>query len=296
VHGLFLLALAAAGLDAPTGRATVVTRPREAMIAIAPGSYTMGASQAAAGAAVEQCKKQIGSAAARLCENPNAFPFVNEQPERKVFISGFQIDRVEVTVAAYRACVHAGACAPEPLAHPDQRFQRADLPVTWVTWGEAARYCEFRGGRLPTEAEWERAARGLVGRVYPWGNESRDDTSNHGRFQVGHELGPMPMPLLRPDPADGHALLAPVGSYTRGASPEGVLDLAGNVSEWTADVFSVPGPQLHMQVNPRGPLVGGERTVRGGSWRQPLVYQRATWRVGLPEATRSAEVGFRCAR
>src|SRR5262249_49059953 len=98
------------------------------------------------------------------------------------------------------------------------------------------------------------------------------------------------------DPSDGYALLAPVGSFPDGASAEGVLDLAGNVAEWMADNFDETPPQGRQTINPRGPVVGSLRSVRGGSWRQPLLYQRATSRDAAPPDARSPEIGFRCAR
>jgi formylglycine-generating enzyme len=290
-----LLLLAA--LIAPTGRATEINRPREAMIAVPAGTFTMGASERAVRDAQAACREQLGPHAARRCEESgDTFLFAIERPEKKVYVSAFWLDRVEVTVAAYRACVQAGVCAPEPLLVPDARFGKPDLPVTMVTWNEATQYCAWRGARLPSEAEWERAARSVDNRTYPWGNVIEPGWLNHGKFHVLNELGPLPTPILRPDESDGFAMLAPAGSFPRGASADGVLDLAGNVSEWTRDVFGHEPPQVASQVNPRGPAVGSYRALRGGSFRQPMVLQRVTARNGLSPDARSSEVGFRCAR
>jgi formylglycine-generating enzyme required for sulfatase activity len=293
---LLVLPLLGARIEAPTGRSTEVQRPREAMIAIAAGTFMMGANERAIRDAQVQCREQIGSAAARKCDSNEAFLFSFEGPAKKVFVSAFRIDRVEVTVAAYRACVQAGACVPEPLLQPDPRFGKPDLPLTSVTWHEANQYCAWRGGRLPSEAEWERSARSVDSRTFPWGNVAEGGWLNHGKFHVLNELGPMPTPLLRPDDSDGYTLLAPAGAFTRGASADGVLDLAGNVSEWTSDGFGAEPPQVASQVNPRGPAVGQFRALRGGSFRQPMVLQRNTARNGLPPDARSSEVGFRCVK
>ena len=110
------------------------------------------------------------------------------------------------------------------------------------------------------------------------------------------ELGPNPYPVLQPDPSDGFAFLAPVGSFPGGASADGVLDLSGNALEWTADVYHEDPPQRLSTVNPHGPPSGSLRVVRGGSWRQPRMFQRTTSRDGLAPESRSPEIGFRCAR
>ncbi|HZS39956.1 MAG TPA: SUMF1/EgtB/PvdO family nonheme iron enzyme [Polyangia bacterium] len=290
---LVVLALACAAFDTSTGRTTTAERPLESMVSIPQGTFLMGASPEAQAAAVRLCREELGPRQRPGCSD-NAF--VMEGPPRVVFLSAFLIDRVEVTVEAYRRCVQGGACSPQPLLQTDARFVQPSLPVTSVTWDEAARYCAWRDARLPSEAEWERAARGRDGRTWPWGNVPRPDLSNHGRFFILGELGPQPVPVVQPDPSDGYALLAPAGSYPEGASPDGVLDLAGNAMEWTADFYQDEGPTTRSTVNPRGPAVGSLRSTRGGSWRQPPLYQRTTARDGAPPDTRSPEIGFRCAR
>jgi formylglycine-generating enzyme len=290
---LLTAALASAGFEAPTGRAVVARRPIEAQIGIPGGVFRMGATKEGLTAAVQLCREEIGTSQERACQ-PEVF--ASEGPDRRVFLGPFAIDRVEVTVGAYRACVQAGGCAPQPLLQPDERFLVPTVPVTSITWGEAARYCAFSGGRLPTEAEWERAARGRDGRTWPWGNIPKATAANHGRFLTVQELSPNPYTVLQSDPSDGFAFLAPVGSFPSGASSDGVLDLAGNAMEWTADVYNELPPQQKTTVNPRGPQEGSLRVVRGGSWRQPRIFQRTTARDGVSPDTRSPEIGFRCAR
>jgi formylglycine-generating enzyme required for sulfatase activity len=295
----FVLTLAAAtappaAVEAPTGRATVVQRPLEAMVPIRGGTFTMGASVELQSSALELCKDEIGPRNRVACQREVV---QTEGPQCKVYLSPFSIDRVEVTVGAWRACVQAGACSPAPLALADARFLGSSLPVTSVTWAEADQFCAWRGGRLPTEAEWERAARGVDGRVWPWGNVLKPNALNHGRFVGSDDVdGSDRTPLIRPDASDGAAFLAPVGAHPDGASPEGVLDMAGNVMEWTADYYRPESPQSLATVNPHGPDVGAMRSVRGGSWRQPPFFARTSYREAAAPETRSTEIGFRCAR
>jgi formylglycine-generating enzyme required for sulfatase activity len=253
----------------------------------------MGASAELQSAALELCREEIGLRNRVACVRDVVD---SEGPQRKVYVSPFSIDRVEVSVAAWRACVQAGACSPAPLAVADERFLRANLPMSSVTWGEASAYCAWRGARLPTEAEWERAARGTDGRVWPWGNVLKPSAFNHGRFAAPDDAGSDLVALIRPDASDGATFLAPVGAHADGASPEGVLDMAGNVMEWTADYYRPESPQSSSTVNPHGPDAGPMRSLRGGSWRQPPFFARTSYREAAAPDTRSTEVGFRCVR
>jgi formylglycine-generating enzyme required for sulfatase activity len=279
--------------EARTGRATVVRRPLEAMVPIRGGAFTMGASAEVQSAALELCRDEIGPRHRNSCVRDVV---ESEGPPRRVYVSDFAIDRVEVTVAAYRACVRAGGCAPSPLAVSDARLLSPDVPITSVTWSEANSYCAWRGARLPTEAEWERAARGTDGRVWPWGNALKTTVFNHGRFAGPEDPGGDFSALIRPDATDGATFLAPVGSHPDGVSPDGVFDMAGNAMEWTADFYRPEPPQSAATVNPRGPDAGAMRTLRGGSWRQPPFFARTTYREAAAPDTRSPEIGFRCVR
>lgn len=284
---------AAPTFEARTGRATVVARPLEAMVPIRGGLFTMGASAEVQATALELCRDEISARNRHQCVHDAV---ESEGPQQRVFVSDFTIDCVEVTVASYRACVRAGACPPTPLALSDSRFIAPEFPITSVTYDEASSYCGWRGARLPTEAEWERAARGTDGRVWPWGNVLKANAFNHGRFTTPDDLDGDYAALMRPDASDGAAFLAPVGSHPDGASPDGVLDLAGNVMEWTADFYRVEPPQTTSTVNPRGPDAGAMRVLRGGSWRQPPFFARTTYREAAVPETRSPEIGFRCLR
>jgi formylglycine-generating enzyme required for sulfatase activity len=178
-----------------------------------------------------------------------------------------------VTVADYGRCVARGRCAPAGYEGGAQRFQRPSFPVTLVSFDDARNYCSFRAGRLPSEAEFERAARGAARRQYPWGRSFHGKLANHGR------LGADPT-----DRSDGFAELAPVGSFPGGATPEGVLDLAGNVAEWTTDHFT----------RNDGVPASNERVVRGGHFASAAPFLRGAARAGKLPDTRQPTLGFRC--
>ena len=178
-----------------------------------------------------------------------------EQPAHAVYLDAYWIDRTEITNARYRTCVAAGACRPSHFTD-DPHFNGDRQPVDGVTWDDAVAYCRWAGGRLPTEAEWEKAARGTDGRLYPWGNDW--DESLARTFEI--------KPLQTVE----------VGSFPAGASPYSCLDMAGNVWEWVADRFG-PYPS-DRQVNPRGSDTGGFRVLRGGSFNDNRLFARAAYR------------------
>ena len=211
----------------------------------------------------------------------------NEKPAHQVTLDAFYIDRTEVTVADYRRCVAAGRCgAPADIGVPDMdtlcnwnKKGRDRHPINCVDHEQATAYCAWVGKRLPTEAEWEKSARGIDGRIFPWGNAEPAD------------LGPQG-PLCCDAPDSG---TCPVGSHLSGASPYGALDLSGNVSEWIADWYADYGPTPSS--NPHGPRRGDTHVVRGGGWAfGGFDGQRAAARGGDEPGDRSPVLGFRCAR
>jgi formylglycine-generating enzyme required for sulfatase activity len=207
----------------------------------------------------------------------------DEKPYHKVYLNAYYIDKYEVTVAQYTECVNAGKCTPGNSGDFCNygREDRQNHPINCVDWNQAKAYCEWLGKRLPTEAEWEKAARGTDGRVYPWGNEWNPRNANWD--ERGRE--------------DGYKETAPVGSYGGGVSPYGAYDMSGNVWEWVADWYGERYYRNSPSSNPRGPASGQYRVVRGGGWFGDYPdYLRASVRDWGGPGTRNLYVGFRCSR
>jgi formylglycine-generating enzyme required for sulfatase activity len=197
----------------------------------------------------------------------------DERPAHTVYLDGYWIDQTEVTNGRYGRCVAAGVC--RPMARPRSDMAGLpDHPAQGVTWVEANAYCSWVGRRLPTEAEWEKAARGMDGRLYPWGNDVPESPLSNYDFLVGDVVA--------------------VGSYPEAASPYGVLDMAGNVWEWTADWYGEDYYQESPRENPTGPESGVLRVLRGGSWSNPAEVVRATNRFWAFPGRNDFD-GFRCA-
>ena len=268
------------GRGLPARGVSRLESPATRMVRIPAGAFQMGSDESEVLAALADCVRE---AYGHRC-SPTLFS--NETPRHTVQLSSYWLDRFEVSVADYERCVAIGRCSERPVSDATRRFDRADLPVTRVTWNDAAAYCAQRGGRLPTEAEFERAARGLRERRYPWGNLFNVWAANHGRF--GWDAT---------DATDGFAELAPLGSFAAGATPEGIHDLAGNVAEWVADRYS-PTYDAGQAIDPRGPGIGGSnlRVVRGGSYAQARFRQRGAARAFAEPGERRSTLGFRCAR
>ena len=216
---------------------------KDGMVFVPGGEFTMGCNETPEG----ECEE-------------------DEKPQRQVNVPAFQIDKTEVTVEAYRQCVDARRCTL-----PDTKMKgacnwdvsgREKHPINCIDWSQAEAFCASVGKRLPTSAEWEKAARGTDGRVYPSG-ETWDIT----RANVYESY-------------DGYKETAPVGSFPAGASPYGALDMAGNVWEWTSDWYRN----------------GETRLIRGGSWVDLPRRARTTRRLGTLPTSRNDDIGFRCAQ
>jgi formylglycine-generating enzyme required for sulfatase activity len=222
--------------------------------------------------------------------DPEADP--DELPQKIVYLDAFWIDQYEVTNQQYQACVSVGACKPPNDIESATRYtyygdaEFDDFPVINVTWFDAADFCHWRGARLPTEAEWEKAARGSAGAIYPWGDTFEDMHSNYCAGTI----------LCPEEPEDGFEDTAPVGSFLAGASPYGVQDMAGNVNEWVEDWYD---ENYYASINdgvenPPGPDNGEKRAIRGGSFGLNASKLRTTNRGSSNPAGYGPYVGFRC--
>jgi formylglycine-generating enzyme required for sulfatase activity len=223
--------------------------------------------------------------------DPNAES--NEWPQHQVNLDAFWIDRTEVTNAQYRRCVADGGCSPpsDTTAHlygdyyGKSRYD--DYPVINVDWAQANAYCAWAGKRLPTEAEWEKAARGTDRRIYPWGNTFDGTLANFCDANC-------PFPQKNKNWDDGYADTAPVGSYQGGASPYGAWDMAGNVHEWTT---SLDKSYPYVATDGReAPGAAGPRVIRGGSLGGEPSGMRTTLRESRYPTETGIDLGFRCTR
>ncbi len=251
------------------------------MIRVPASDFLMGSTESEVVDSTLLCEREP---LATTCDEQT---FANEIARHHVKLSGFFLDRTEVTVADYDACVRLGRCKAPPYEQGARRFRQANFPVTLVTWDEARNFCAFRGARLPTEAEFERAARGQTGRRFPWGDYANGHLANHGR------LG-----LDTSDASDGFSELAPVGSFRAGRTPDGFLDLAGNAAEWVQDRYATQYAAEEVS-DPAGPDAANAtsaRVVRGGSYDSPLAWLRGAARGAFLPTERRPSLGFRCAR
>jgi len=255
----------------PQAKAKAKAKPkvRDGMVTVAGGAFFMGCNEA-----VDiEC-------------------FADEKPGRMVEVETFQIDQKEVSVAQFARCVTAKACSSEGLTMPfyDGKEQpeyaefcnwkkkgREQHPINCVPWSEAEAYCKWSGKRLPTEAEWEKTARGVDGRKYPWGDVHPIGVK---LANVADETARKRYPEWKSTNGydDGYLATAPVGSFPDGAAPSGAEDMVGNVWEWIAD-----------------PRETG-RVVRGSAWTFDPVLTRTSLRGWTDAKVRAADGGFRCAK
>jgi len=199
----------------------------------------------------------------------------SNRPQRQVYLDAYAIDRAEVTNAAFGEFISQTGFQPARGWDESLARDQGDLPVVAILWEEADAYCRWAGKRLPTEAEWEKAARGVDARVYPWGDAwdaSRANTAEEGPG------GPLP-----------------VGSYPQGASPYGLLDMTGNIAEWVNDHFEFDYYTYAPDHNPLGPQPVLDHGLRGGSFDDPAEFVATFFRNSSHSALPNYRVGFRCA-
>ena len=222
-----------------------------------------------------------------------------QRPAHEVLLDAFCVGRFEVTNAEYAAfAAEVAVRTPPHWTDGDVPDGALDLPVVGVAWDEADEYCRWAGGRLPTEAEWERACRGTEGRRFPWGNEWDAACVNVTALELADPAEAWPG--AAGDALEGEAALRPVGSMECGATPEGVMDLVGNASEWVADWYDPNAYSVLPADNPIAPGPTWSHAVRGFPWLLPVnrpddIPDLATCTVrNASHVDRSARTGFRC--
>jgi formylglycine-generating enzyme required for sulfatase activity len=288
-----------AALDSTSADGETLTQPGAPLTA-SDGGLTLpdgvAAESGVSGATSSACGLLRGGDTREVCfvtpsftmgsDQPNLGPsFADHTPAHPVTLGSFALDAYEVSVSRFGACVQAGGCTAvgagaQCSASVAAAGAAGDTPALCVTWGQANAFCEWDGGRrLPTEAEWELAARGTEQRTYPWGNTFACSLAIVGGYPGG--------------PCSTNTIPSAVDANAAGASPEQVYNLAGNVAEWVADwAGSYPaGPQT----DPTGPVSGTTKVVRGGAFSSPLPAAISYARMAI-DPTVAGAWGFRCAR
>jgi formylglycine-generating enzyme required for sulfatase activity len=227
-----------------------------------------------------------------LMGSPDTEGDADEHPRHNVTVTSFCMQRLEVTVDEYQACINAGSCTPagtDAMCNINLAATRGNHPINCVDWHQATAYCSYKNARLPTEMEWEFAARGTDGRKYPWGNTApnprRVNACGDECVAYAHRVHNDTKTAMYSG-SDGFEETAPVGSYPAGTSPFGVLDMAGNVYEWTSSPYCY---------YPQHTCTSPYRMYRGGAWYTDKTVSVAT-RNGNVETEKSVVVGIRCAK
>jgi len=218
----------------------------------------------------------------------------SEIPQRQVYLDAFEIGKYEVTALEYLKFVLATNRSPQlDWRYDGGNFQEsmANHPIMHVTWYDADAYCKWAGQRLPTEAEWEKAARGTQGRLFPWGSEYAGPTrANFGRTGLSGPVRDRPERLLLYPP------IISVDKYENAVSPYGLYQTIGNVAEWVADWYDPDYYKKAPDRNPQGPETGTQKAFRGGGWMDSTTTMRVAMRNGTDPNTRINWLGFRCAQ
>ena len=205
----------------------------------------------------------------------------DERPRHTVWLDAYRMDLYEVTTSRYARFLAATGRTPPWLWDMVNPAIHGDRPVIGVDWHDADAYCRWAAKRLPTEAEWEKAARGTDERQFPWGNQA--PTAELANFAVGARFS-------------YSQTLMPVGRYEKGKSPFGLFDMAGNAWEWVQDWYKADYYVDSPARNPTGPEEGQFKVLRGGSWSELPQYLLTYGRFKLPPTTQNSYTGFRCAK
>jgi formylglycine-generating enzyme required for sulfatase activity len=214
----------------------------------------------------------------------------NERPEHKTSLDAYYIDQFEITIKLFSKFLEETKHPAPPLWEEDAEGSTANRPAVGVSWFDAQAYCKWAGERLPTEAEWEKAARGTDGRRYPWGHmQPFVDIANYNRGQwVSYAITLIPVDTLG-------GMSVRHGTKEGGKSPYGLYHMAGNAAEWVADWYDREYYAKSPEKNPKGPAEGDRRVIRGGSWNDPPSGLRASARIAAEPDFQDLTVGFRCA-
>lgn len=281
---LFALIPVARGLDTQDivvewteeGKALAETRvatmkPKEAMVLVPAGEFLMGSDK-----------------------KTDRLAYRSELPQRRVYLDAYEIDKYEVTNLHYLKYILATGKLPQlDWRYDGGNFQEtmANHPIMHVSWYDADAYCRWAGKRLPTEAEWEKAARGDDGRLNPWGNQSAGlSRANFGRTGLSGPVRDRPERLLMYPP------LISVDKYENAVSPYGLYQTIGNVAEWVSDWYDLDYYKSSPDRNPKGPETGTQKAFRGGGWMDSTTTMRVAMRNGTDPNTKINWMGFRCAR
>lgn len=218
----------------------------------------------------------------------------SELPQRRVYLEAFEIGKYETTALEYLKFVLATKRSPQlDWRYDGGNFQEsmANHPIMHVTWYDADAYCKWAGQRLPTEAEWEKAARGMDGRLFPWGHEHAGPTrANFGRTGLSGPVRDRPERLLLYPP------IISVDKYENAVSPYGLYQTIGNVAEWVNDWYDPDYYKKALDRNPQGPETGTQKAFRGGGWMDSTTTMRVAMRNGTDPNTKINWLGFRCAK
>lgn len=259
-------------------------RPKDdmMMVYIPAGNFRIGSTMDEVEEGIQLCQQFYSPC--------NRWFYEREYPPHTVYLDDYWIDLTEISNAQYRLCVETGFCR-EPLTckkgtptYTDP--EKTDHPVVCVAWEDARTYCEWAGARLPTEAEWEFASRGPAASIFPWGDEYDGSKLNYCDINCDQSHADERF-------EDHYPLTAPVGSFPSGASWAGVLNLGGNVSEWTNDWFTEYSDES--ATNPTGAEQGDKKLIKGCNWFFHPTYCRSALRPAITPDTRFDYVGFRCA-